>query len=83
MTKSDDPIKRLRELAYELDVLVRHLPTQQEAKPPVSNQKKLTRREADRIRDLKRNGLTHQAIADIFDVNRSTITRIINRTYWK
>ena len=81
---TNDLANRVHKLLSEAAVLVDEIAKQRVTPTATpSNQKKLTRREADRIRDLKRNGLTHQAIADIFDVNRSTITRIINKTYWK
>lgn len=55
------------------------------AKPaaPPSNQKKLTKREVARIRELKRNGFTQKQIADIFDVHPVTISRIVRGLYWK
>lgn len=55
------------------------------AKPavPPSNQKKLTKREVARIRELKRNGFTQKQIADIFDCNPATVSRIIRGIYWR
>lgn len=45
------------------------------------NRPKLTSREVRDIRELRRSGWTHQAIADAYDVNRSTVYRTINGDY--
>lgn len=81
--KTERPV---REILDDIQTLVRELATRAEVPKTYytpSNQKKLTRREVDRIRELKRNGMKVTEIADVFDVHRSTVTRIINRTYWK
>lgn len=79
MTKTEALVAQINKLVAELAAITA-APT---ASSVPSNQKKLTKREVAHIRELKRNGFTHQAIADIYDVNRATVTRIINKTYWK
>jgi Trp operon repressor len=48
-----------------------------------SNRKKLSKREAAHIRELKRNGLNQASIAQIYDVNPATISRIVRGQYHK
>ncbi len=77
----------LREIVDEIQQLCKELASKTVVPTPVlsqpSNQKKLTRREADRIRDLKRNGFSQRAIADIFDISPVTVSRIVRGIYWK
>lgn len=48
------------------------------------NKPKLTRREVDQMRQMKRNtNLSSRALASVFDVNPSTVTRIISGQYHK
>lgn len=55
-----------------------------ELRRKLENRPKLSAAEATVIRRLARNAkATHQELADAFGVNRSTITRIINRFYYK
>jgi DNA-binding NarL/FixJ family response regulator len=52
------------------------------AKPaPPSNRKKLGKQEVKSIRDLKRIGCSNKEIADVFDVNAATISRIVRGFY--
>jgi plasmid maintenance system antidote protein VapI len=54
------------------------------AKPVVhNNRKKLTKRDVLLIRQMKRNGETQAAIAETFDVNAGTISRIVRGQYWR
>ena len=46
------------------------------------NLSKLTERDVLEIRDLK-GKMTHREISEKFNVSRSTITQILNRTLWK
>lgn len=49
-----------------------------------ANQKKLTEREVSEIRNLSRvSHLTQKEIADIYDVNPATVSRIVRGVYWK
>lgn len=48
-----------------------------------NNRPKLTRREVEQIRWMKRAGNTNRELAEIYDVNRSTIYRIIRGEYHK
>jgi DNA invertase Pin-like site-specific DNA recombinase len=50
---------------------------------PANNRPKLTKRDVLLIRQMKRNGETQAAIAEVFDVNRSTVSRIIRGQYWR
>jgi DNA-directed RNA polymerase specialized sigma54-like protein len=47
------------------------------------NLKKLNKREVKEIKSLHRVGESQRAIADIYDVNPSTISRIVRGQYWK
>ena len=47
------------------------------------NRKKLTKSEVEEIREMKRNGSTQSVLAEIFDVNPATISRIIRGQYHK
>lgn len=46
-----------------------------------NNQKKLTDREVSDIRAIKRSGLSNRDIADIYDLNPSTVSRIVRGIY--
>ena len=48
-----------------------------------NNQKKLTDREVSDIRAIKRSGLSNRDIADIYDLNPSTVSRIVRGHYHK
>lgn len=48
-----------------------------------SNSKKLTKSEVSQIRDMYRKGYKVTELADIFDVNHSTVSRIVQHVYWK
>jgi DNA invertase Pin-like site-specific DNA recombinase len=48
-----------------------------------SNRKKLSEREVQRIRQFHDDGWTNTEIAEVFDVNRSTVYRILAGQYWK
>jgi DNA-binding NarL/FixJ family response regulator len=50
---------------------------------PHNNRPKLTKRDVLLIRQMKRNGETQAAIAEVFDVNAGTISRIIRGYYHK
>ena len=48
-----------------------------------NNQKKLSPREAERIREKYRTGKFTQAqLADMFDVNNATVSRIVRGIYY-
>lgn len=48
---------------------------------PTDNRPKLTDSDVKTIRQLKRGGMSTREIAEIYDVNKSTISRIIRREY--
>ncbi|HVV11617.1 hypothetical protein [Amycolatopsis sp.] len=49
-----------------------------------TNQKRLTQREAGRIRELHATGeWTQKALAEAFDINPATVSRIVRGIYWK
>lgn len=85
MTKSEE-IKRAFELLTEIDNIVCSLMRQatlpqQPVKP--NNRKKLTKRDALLIRQMKRSGEKQAALAVTFDVNPATISRIVRGIYFK
>lgn len=48
-----------------------------------SNQKKLSAREAERMRERYRSGeFTQAQLADMFDVNDATVSRIVRGIYY-
>lgn len=47
------------------------------------NRPKLNKREVTAIRALSRNGETNREIADIYQINPSTVSRIVRGVYWK
>lgn len=49
----------------------------------VDNRPKLTEIDVKYIRQLRRDGLKIREIADIYDVNKSTISRILRGVYHK
>ena len=51
--------------------------------PNRPNAKKLTRSEVAHIRQLKRSGWKQSALAEIYDVNPATISRIVRGQYHK
>jgi DNA invertase Pin-like site-specific DNA recombinase len=44
---------------------------------------RLTRVEADRIREAVSAGATHTAVAEQFEVSRATVSQIVQRRTWK
>lgn len=79
MTQDDydalhDEVERLTEVNKRLKSQIRQQP---------SNAKKLTKGEVQQIRDLKRKGYKVTELAVIFDVAKSTISRITKNVYWK
>jgi DNA-binding MarR family transcriptional regulator len=75
------------QLVKEIDALIRErdeLKQRLETVDGPTNQKKLTTREVTQIRDLWRSTAnTQRDIAEIYDVNPSTVSRIIRGQYWK
>lgn len=47
------------------------------------NRKKLTAKEVGTIRELKRSGESNRSIADVFDINPATVSRIVRGLYHK
>lgn len=69
-----DEVERLTEVNKKLKLQIRQQP---------SNSKKLTKGEAKQIRDMYRKGYKVTELAAIFDVNHSTVSRIVKHVYWK
>ncbi|MDB2215357.1 helix-turn-helix domain-containing protein [Mycobacteroides abscessus] len=79
MTQDDydalhDEVERLTEANKRLKSQIRQQP---------SNAKKLTKGEVQQIRDMYRKGYKVTELAVIFDVAKSTISRITKNVYWK
>ncbi len=76
-------LKRVQELVRELDVLVRHLSVQTASTVP-DNRPKLTKREVKALREHKRKGgWSNSELAALYDVNPSTVSRIVRGQYHK
>lgn len=67
-------VERLTEANKRLKSQIRQQP---------SNSKKLTKSEVSQIRDMYRKGYKVTELAVIFDVAKSTISRIVKHVYWK
>jgi DNA-binding MarR family transcriptional regulator len=73
-------VKEIDALIRERDELLQRVAGMDE---PI-NQKKLSSREVKEIRNLNRTShITQREIAEIYDVNPSTVSRIIRGQYWK
>ncbi|MDP7733686.1 DNA-binding protein [Mycobacterium paragordonae] len=48
-----------------------------------TNRKKLTAREVHSIRELRRSGFNQASIAQIYDINPATVSRIVRGQYHK
>ena len=81
MLKPDlaDFAKALTAVLEENERLIKEL----EQKPVMDNRPKLTEADVKTIRGLKRGGMSVREIADIYDVNKSTISRIVRGEYHK
>lgn len=79
MSSASEIVEQINRLVSEL--AAKTAPAQRSSQP--TNAKKLTKREVARIRELKRNGFTQKAIADIFDCHPATISRIVRGQYWR
>ena len=74
LTKLQDILHENERLKKENDAL----------KAKTDNRKKLTKKEAAEIRRLYRTtGYSQRELADVYDVHRATIGRIISRVYHK
>ncbi|CRY79826.1 hypothetical protein SAMN05421776_11734 [Nocardia farcinica] len=69
----------------EKDAIIRNLSDENtRLKAKTDNRKKLSKRDVALIRRFaKTAGVTHQELADSFEVNRATISRIISGEYHK
>ena len=47
------------------------------------NRKRLTKPEVEAIREMKRRGESNRGIADVFDINPTTVSRIVRGQYHK
>jgi DNA-binding NarL/FixJ family response regulator len=48
-----------------------------------SNKKKLTKRDVEMMRQLKRLGASNQELAAAYDVHHATVSRTVRGIYWK
>ena len=80
MSSASEIVEQINRLVSELAAKTA-APAQRSSQP--TNAKKLTKREVARIRELKRNGFTQKAIADIFDCHPATISRIVRGQHWR
>src|SRR5690606_10959532 len=81
MTSITEQVLKLRAVVDELALKAAELEV---SRPEAaSNRKVLTRRDVQRIRALHQGGWRNEDLAEAFDVNKSTITRILNGTYWR
>lgn len=72
-------VKAIDDLLAENTRLKAQISAGATAKP--NNRKKLGKQEVKSIRDLKRIGCSNKEIADVFDVNPGTISRIVRGIY--
>lgn len=76
-------LKKVEDGLYELRTVAGTLAAENaKLRDKQNNRKKLTKREVVRIRQLKADGWKQSAIADAFDVNRATVSRIVRNIYW-
>lgn len=78
-------LARVQNLLMEASSLIFKLAGESDVPKQVAqdNRKKLSKRDVLRIREMKRNGCTQADIAECFDINKSTVSRIIRGHYWK
>ncbi|WP_100460540.1 helix-turn-helix domain-containing protein [Mycobacteroides abscessus] len=82
-----DPMSRLMAVLKEIDRLIAPITetTKVAVEPPAlrPNRRKLTGSDVRAIRDMYRKGWKQKDLAESFDVNRATISRIVRRQYHK
>lgn len=96
MNPTHTDVVRLYELLDEIQVTARRIADENDSLKRVlvgqetahfsktrDNRKKLSRREVALIREYHRSGVPTPDIADMFDVNRSTIYRTLKGVYHK
>ncbi|AGK87522.1 HTH DNA binding protein [Mycobacterium phage HINdeR] len=89
LTPTDQAAERLNKLLRELYVFLHEwlgdegTTTVPETGPKRSNRKKLSEKDAQHIRELKRAGYTQADIAAVYDVHPSTIGRIVAGVYYR
>lgn len=80
-----DPTLRLMAVIKEIDRILAPIveTTKVAVEPPVlrPNRRKLTGSDVRDIRDMYRRGWKQKDLAESFDVNRATISRIVRRQY--
>jgi DNA-binding NarL/FixJ family response regulator len=80
---------KLRDAVYEVNILTSVVLEENERlrqensrlKSKSTNRKKLSQREVNSIRELHRNGWSQKAIADSYDINPATVSRIVRGIY--
>lgn len=78
-----DRVNRILQDAADLASEVQNLRAENEKlKGLRPNRKKLSAREVEHIRRMS-GAHSQRSIAEAFDVNRATVSRIIRRIYWK
>ena len=75
-------------IAHELDALLREREELYEELERLrqrihNNRPKLGTKEVANIRDMRRGGYTVREIAEVYDVNKSTVSRILRGEYHK
>ena len=83
MIDADKAVNTLLQTAADLADEVRRL-RQENQRLRSANRKTLTSKDVRDIRDLYRRGAFNQRrLSEMFDVNPSTISRIVRGHYWK
>ncbi|AEJ92388.1 HTH DNA binding protein [Mycobacterium phage DroogsArmy] len=91
LTPTDEAAQRLQKILQELYVFLHEWLGEEavtpapvaEVGPKRSNRKKLSQKDAEHIRELKRAGYTQADIAAVYDVHPSTIGRIVAGVYYR
>lgn len=67
----------------EIEPVTIEVPVVSVVGPKRPNAKKLTRREVAEIREMNRAGFSQATIAEVYDLNPATVSRIIRGIYYK
>ncbi|AIG78423.1 Hypothetical protein AJAP_27895 [Amycolatopsis japonica] len=79
-----DALADFRAAYLRLEEEISRLRTEnEELRAGLRNDKKLSPREVARIRDLRADGWKQRDIADAFDINPATVSRIVRGEYWR
>ncbi|WP_158881911.1 helix-turn-helix domain-containing protein [Amycolatopsis anabasis] len=75
----DQLVKTASDIQQQVNVVARE---NRRLKDRYGNQKKLTARDVARIRELASANWKQVDIADAFDINPATVSRIVRHKYW-